>query len=106
MSWRILVMVLLLLAAGCSGVSSGEAESIAQAFVQDRVKFFSREGNATADLPEYGIDAINSYQEQGEWVVVVHVSSEQGDDIKQNDLVVKVDFSGEVVEFNGVRLDS
>src|SRR3989344_8558323 len=98
-----LATVCLLLVA-CSGVSQQDAEQTAMTFVKAQVKFYSTENVSAINLPEYTVSVIESYRDtSGEWVVVVHVEALYNGSTKQNNLVVHIDDSGNVVAFNGRR---
>jgi uncharacterized protein YxeA len=102
---KILFMLLaVILISGCSSINKENAEVKAKEFVNEKVKFFTREKNATLNLPAYRIDSITSYQENKNWVVVMHVSAKVGNETKKNDLIVKINKKGEVIEFNGRKV--
>lgn len=101
LSKLIYAVFILLLINGCAPIGQKQAEAKAVQFVDKNVKFFAREENSTLDLPKYSIDRIDSYQENKNWVVLIHVSAKVGNDTKKNDLVVKLNGKGDVVEFNG-----
>ena len=88
----------------CSSIDKMQAESKAVDFVKKNVKFFARDENSTEDLQKYSIDGVTSYPEGKNWVVAMHVSSFVGNLTKNNDLVVKVDRGGKVIEFNGKKV--
>lgn len=100
--WIVAVFVLMTLS-GCSGITKEEAEKTAKEFVGKRVKFYTKEDDLSAGS-RYSIRASNSYQENGMWVVVVHVSASTKNETKKNDLTVKIGKNGEVAEFNGVKV--
>ena len=85
----------------CSSISQQESEKTAVNFINSNVKFFAKEQNSTLALPKYTIDSISSYRENSDWVVIMHVSASTINETKKNDLTVKVDNRGRVVEFNG-----
>lgn len=97
----ILVGLFLLFLIGCSSIDQGHAEWIAKNFVEQRVKFFSTEEEEKKDLPQYNISGITSYKEGKLWSVVLHIESKVKNETKDNDLVVKVNRKGKVVEFDG-----
>ncbi len=97
----IYAVFILLLVTGCAAIGQKQAEAKAVQFVDKNVKFFSREENSTLNLPKYSIDSVDSYRENKNWVVLIHVSAKAGNDTKKNDLVVKLNAKGDVVEFNG-----
>ncbi len=104
---KILILCILVFSIyGCSQITQQSAESIAQDFVGKRVKFFLREGNLTKEPPKYEMRIISSYKENNIWTVLIHISSTLGNETKANDLVVKVDSKGKVIEFNGVPVIS
>jgi uncharacterized protein YceK len=95
------ILFILILVSGCSSVNKNEAEAKAVEFVNEKVKFFAREENSTLDLPQYSIDSVTSYQENKNWVVVIHVSAKVENETKKNDLTITLNKEGEAIEFNG-----
>jgi len=67
-------------------------------------KIFSKEENETKNVPSYNISSITSYKEGGLWAVVLHIESTMNNETKDNDLVVKINKKGEVIEFNGKKI--
>ena len=100
--WVIILFLLVLV--GCSSIDQKRAESISKNFVEERVKFFSAEEDEKKDLPRYDISSITSYKEGMIWVIVLHIESELDNETKDNDLIVKVDRKGDVIEFNGKKV--
>ena len=84
--------------------SKEEAKAIAIGFVKEKVKFFAKQEDSEMDLPQYDIGSVTSYQEDGNWVVLMHVSAELGDEVKDNDLVIKINKKCEVIELNGKEI--
>ena len=84
-----------ILISGCSSIDKDEAESKALEFVNEKVKFFAKEEDSTLNLPQYDIDSINSFQEDKNWVVAIHVSAEVDGVTKENSTRA---FSGGVVK--------
>jgi hypothetical protein len=95
------MLFILIVVNGCASVNKEEAEAKALEFVNEKVKFFAKEEDSTINLPQYSIDSITSYQENKNWVVIIHVSSKVDNETKKNDLIIKLDKKGEVIEFNG-----
>ena len=106
----IMASVVVLSAVGCAKaleVSEEAAQVSAEQFIREHVKFFSRNGSSTVDLPEYRFERTMSTEEKGFFAIAMHVTAVLGNDTRENDLFVKVDKkSGKVVEFNGQRLPS
>jgi hypothetical protein len=98
------LIVLSFILLGCSSTSQKEAESIAQGFVDQNVKFFSQQQGVPETLGSVNEPTVMSHREGELWIVIIHVSSEVNGTMKQGDLIVKVDKKGEVVEFNGKKL--
>ncbi|HLC49901.1 MAG TPA: hypothetical protein VJI97_00565 [Candidatus Nanoarchaeia archaeon] len=98
-----LVMLLVFLA-GCASITQQEAELRAAEFVKSNVKFFAKDRESDIDLPQYSVEKTDSYQESGNWVVVMHISSQINGTEKKNDLTVKFDRKGNIIEFNGRKL--
>lgn len=106
------VILAAVLVAGCSSsppkdISEEEAKRAAEQFVKEHVKFFSRNGSSTIDLPEYQFRSVlrREEKEKGFFTILMHVTAALGNATKENDMVLKVDGkSGKVVEFNGKRL--
>jgi len=97
--------LLVLLLVGCSGIDQKKAEWTAKNFVNERVKFFSKEESEQKNLTGYNMSSITSYREGSLWAVVIHVESAVNNKTIDNDLIVKVNRKGKVVEFNGRKLD-
>ena len=96
------IAALMFLLAGCSSISKNDAEQRAADFVKQNVKFFAREQNSSVvGFQQYSIDSLSSYKESGNWVVAMHVTASLGNETKKNDMIVKLDGSGNIVEFNG-----
>jgi hypothetical protein len=104
---RMMVIAMLLVSvSACSqGITQENAEQIAHEFVAKNVKFFTREENSSSLVGEVNVPTATSYLENGVWVVAIHVSSMVEGVEKKNDLIVKVDRKGNVVEFNGQKLE-
>lgn len=100
----IAIILLLSSLAGCSSIDQKHAEWIARNFVNERVKFFSQDESERKDLPLYDISNTTSYEEGRAWTVVLHIESRLDNETKDNDLVVKVNRKGKVVEFNGKKI--
>ena len=102
---KILFMLLaLILINGCSSINKDEAEVKALEFVDEKVKFFAKEEDFTLNLPKYDIESITSYQENKNWVVVIHITARVNGETKKNDLTIKLNRKGEVIEFNGKNI--
>jgi hypothetical protein len=95
------LLCMLLFPAGCTSIGKEQAEFQATRFIQDRVKFFSNEENQMQDIPSYNITQVTSYEEGGIWTVVLHIESVLDNSTKDNDLEVKINRKGKVIEFNG-----
>jgi len=100
----VIVSLFLLFLIGCSFVDQKHAELIAKNFVNQRVKFFSQDEEIREDLPQYNISSITSYKEGGTWTIILHIESKLNNVTKDNDLVVKVNEKGDVMEFNGKKV--
>jgi len=98
------LFLILLLINSCSGINKSQAEAKSIQFVNNNVKFFAREGNSTLNLPQYTIGSIKSYQENKNWIVAMHVSTGVGNETKKNDLLIKLNNKGDVIEFNGKKV--
>ena len=98
------LFLILLLINSCTNITKAQAEAKAIQFVNNNVKFFAREENSTLNLPQYTLDSITSYQENKNWIVVMHVSAKAGNETKKNDLLIKLDNKGDVIEFNGKKV--
>jgi len=102
---NILFFLIVLLLVGCSSFSQSDAEQVSVDFIKQNVQFFAKgETNDTVTLPTYDFSDVSSYQENGMWVVVVHVVSQLNGTTKDNDLMVTVDSTGKVLGFNGRKL--
>lgn len=100
----IFAIFILLLINSCSSVNKAQAEAKAMQFVNQNVKFFAHEENSTLNLPQYTLASIKSYQENKNWIVVMHVSAEVGNETKENDLRIKLNNNGDIIEFNGKKV--
>ena len=98
------LVLVALLANSCSTITQAQAETKATQFVNQNVKFFARGENSTFGLPKYTIDSITSYQENRNWIVAMHISSQFDNNTKKNDLVIKLNAKGDVTEFNGNKV--
>ena len=98
------LFLILLLINSCTNITQAQAEAKAIQFVNQNVKFFSRQENSTLNLPQYILDSMKSYQENKNWIVVMHVSAEIGNETKKNDLLMKLNNKGDVIEFNGKKV--
>ena len=96
--------ILVLMLIGCTGITQADAEAKAKQFVNQNVKFFVSEENSTTNLSRYNVDSLTTYQEDKNWVVVMHVSAKVSNETKKNDLVIKLNNKGDVVEFNGQKV--
>ena len=104
---QIVAMVVVLFLSGCvSSISQAQAEYIAHVFIEKNVKFFTKDENASSLVDKVDVPTATSYRENDLWVVVVHVSSMVDGIEKKNDLIVKVDNEGKVVEFNGQKVNT
>ena len=100
----IVLIVISVLLIACQSLSQKDAEGIALRFIDDNVKFFAQGKNDSTIIEKVNPPIASSYREGKLWVVLVHVSSELNGTEKKNDLIVKVDKNGEIVEFNGKKL--
>ena len=98
------IIMVLLLINSCAGIDQNQAEAKAAQFVNQNVRFFAREENSTLNLPQYRIDSITSFQEKSDWLVAIHVSAKIGNETKKNELAVKLNRQGDVLEFNGKKV--
>ena len=89
---------------GCASINKEDAETKAINFVKQTVGFFAKEGDSTKNLQEYRINNVRSYQEDKNWVVIMQVSSELDNETKKNDLTIKLNNKGDVIEFNGRKV--
>ena len=96
----IFILALIFLA-GCASISQQDAEQKAVGFVESNVRFFAKDDNSTVGLPQFTIDRISSINSDSNWDVVMHVTAKSGNETKQNDLSVKLDRKGNVLELNG-----
>ena len=85
----------------CSSIDKNQAEANAILFVDKNVVFYSKQENSTMNLTKYSVDSMLSYKEGSNWFVVMHVSAKVNEQVKKNDLSIKLNRKGEVVEFNG-----
>ena len=97
-------LLFLLMIGGCAAIDKTKAEGVAAEFVNKNVRFFAKQENSTLGLPQYSIDSITSAYKDKEWIVVMHISSKVGNETKKNDLAVKLNSKGNVVEFNGQKV--
>ena len=99
-----LVVLFSLLFYGCSSIGKPEAEKKALDFVNSNVKFYAKENNSSSVLAKYRVESISSYEEGGNWIVLMHISSEYQNNTKKNDITLKLNGKGNVVEFNGKKV--
>ena len=101
---KFFLLIFLIFIMGCASIDKNTAEQKAIGFVNKNVRFFAKEQNSTLDLMQYKIDSMSSYQENNEWVVAMHISSQLGNETKKNDLIVRMDNKGNVLELNGKKV--
>lgn len=99
--YALLPLVILLLT-GCASITQQQAEQTAMTFINSNVKFFT-EGESDERIIHnaYSVSGMTSYQEDKDWVVVAHITANLEGEEKKNDMVVKIDSKGKVIEFNG-----
>lgn len=100
----VLLLLALVLLTACSKTAKEDAEYIAKNFVNERVKFFTKEDESAVDVPEYTLREINSYQENNNWIVSIHITTLVDDQLKGKNLTVKVNDKGKVIEFDGMKV--
>jgi hypothetical protein len=98
-----IILVLCLLLVSCTSIDKSQAEAIGVSFVKQNVKFYSKE-EVRIDLPSFEISALNSYKEGSLWVINMHVESKLLNETKKNDLFIKINSKGQVVDFNGQKV--
>jgi hypothetical protein len=100
-----ILLVLPLLLFGCSSfISQEQAKQTALLFISQNVKFYATVANSSSLVEEAKIPTTTSYKEGEVWIVVAHVTSMVNNTEKKNDLVIKVDKQGKVIEFNGQKI--
>ena len=101
----LLLLVLPVFLAGCSsGISRQEAESKALSIIRDNVFFYANNGQQTIGFDEYTVKTLTSYQEGRDWVVSAHITADLNGTEKSKDLVIKMDSSGKLIEFDGQKV--
>lgn len=100
-SYRSFIFVAFILScfflASCSNaISEAEAESIAAGFVQEHVRFFTRDDNSTLDVPVYSFDSVSTTSDGSNYIVSFSVSAQLGNETKSAGFLVTVSRDGEV----------
>jgi hypothetical protein len=95
-----IALLILSLLAGCSELSQQQIEAKATEFVKSNVRFFAREDNSTVGITQFKIENLKSTYSD-DWDVAMHVTAISGNETKQNDIAVKLDKAGNVLELNG-----
>ena len=101
---KLMLIIAAMVVLGCSSISEQKANSVALDFVNTNVKFFARNETSTIGLEEFKVDSINSYRQGRDWIVAMHISAMRANETKKNDLILKVDSYGKVVELNGKKV--
>ena len=108
MHFALVSVVAVILIAGCAPqVSRDDAERAARGFLEDRVKFFQKEGGTNQTLEASLEFSPDSYEEKDRFVFILKAKARalSKNGTVQKDLVVEVDKrSGRVVKFQGVRI--
>jgi hypothetical protein len=86
------------LASCSSSISEAEAESIATGFVQEHVKFFTRNDNSTLEIPVYTFDSVSTAAQGSDYAVSFSVSAQLGNDTKRADFLVTINGKGDVTD--------
>ena len=89
---------------GCKNIEKEQAESIAKAFVGKNVGFYAKGEEVPVSVPNYELTVRDNIKEGKTWVVVIHISSIVNNETKGNDVAVRINNEGKVIEFNGVKL--
>ncbi|MFH1133628.1 MAG: hypothetical protein V1735_03995 [Nanoarchaeota archaeon] len=84
-----LVLVLLVVMAGCRSVSREEALGIAQDFVNTKVKFFTTDNQSVNPIQEAKISIIHTERRPQDWLIILDVESPQTN--KTNRLYLTID---------------
>jgi len=100
----IILVIAVFLVFGCSSLSKDQAEKTALNFINSNVKFFAKDQEENKDLAQYNIEDMTSYKDGKDWVVIAHISADLKDEEKSNDISIKLNNKGQVVEFNGRKV--
>jgi len=101
----IIIGVVGILLIGCSTINQDQAEGNVKDFIKKNVKFYTTEDELRKDLPVTKIDSITSYQKDKEWIVIVKILADFKNETKKNDLIFKLNRKGDIVEFNGQKVE-
>ena len=102
---KIIFVLFAVLLAGCAAqITKKQAEDTAVVFISKNVRFFSKYHNETVNVNKINVSGVESYQEDKNWVVVMHVASNVINESKKNDLTVRINSQGEITEFNGKKV--
>ncbi|MBR9699454.1 hypothetical protein GOV09_03305 [Candidatus Woesearchaeota archaeon] len=86
-----IIPLMLLIVACKEEISREQAISITQKFVDGQVKFYVNEDNGTPIVQKASIAVLNTEKVKGVWNVFMHIQSNQTGELKQSDVVVKLD---------------
>ena len=101
MKLLLLCIIVLILLSACTNITQEMAEAKALRFVNDRVKFYTKDNTSAVALPSYTIDSVTSYKVKNKWVVLVHISSIRNNQTKKTDLIVEIHArNGNILTFN------
>ncbi len=98
MKTNLVLLCLLILTAGCKAISEDQAVLTAKSFVDSNVKFYTSEDEAKSIVQKAAITIIDTYKENNEWNIKLHIYSNATGEIKKSGLIVVVDAkTGEIV---------
>ena len=99
----IFIFAMLLLTSCSQSISQNVAQEKAVEFVKTKVKFYTKSNNETDIVEGPKASSIDSYKEGDFWMVIMHIKGESENGTKNNDLMVKVDGKGNVVDLKALN---
>ena len=94
----LLVFATFILIACSKEISQNEAQEKALQFVKAKIKFYTKNDNQTNIVQEPKTSSVDSYKDSDFWIVTMHIVGESANGTKNNDLMVKVDQKGNVID--------
>src|SRR3989338_7650687 len=95
----LLLMIIAVILTSCKTVTQQEAESTAQKFIQQRVKFFVKNDSSTIGKYDYNM-LMETAKQGNEWNILTHISTLVGNETKKKDVQIRIDAkSGKIEAF-------
>ena len=99
------ISLIIMITAGCSSyLPQSAAEQTAEAFIKERVNFFSTNASAQMDVSDYELTVTRAERNEEYWFMVYHITASFANDTKNGDVALKVSHENKVIEFNGQKV--